>query len=142
MNPVTILFIDDDKDDLFLLEHCYKKAELTTPAKFLEAGKAAVEFLTPYMARSKASFESFLVFLDLNMPGMSGFEFLVWLREQAALREIPVVILSTSENPADIKKAYELGANAYLVKSHSTTELVQLLSTAHRFWVSYNRCAS
>jgi CheY-like chemotaxis protein len=143
MNPATVLFIDDDADDRFMLQHAYKKAGLPTPAKFLESAKAAVDFLTlqAEAGLSRVSFESIVIFLDLNMPVMNGFEFLEWIRQQPTLRAIPVLILSTSENPTDIKKAYHLGANAYLVKPHSATELSQLLAAAHTFWIGFNKFA-
>jgi CheY-like chemotaxis protein len=80
-----------------------------------------------------------LIFLDLNMPLMNGLEFLQWRSQRPELQTIPVIVLTSSENPQDVIDAYRLGANAYLVKPMSVTELSSLLKSIQAFWLTHNR---
>ncbi|HEY0433710.1 MAG TPA: response regulator [Chitinophagaceae bacterium] len=131
-----ILFVEDDSDDVFLIQHAAKNAGLTQRLHFSANGKEAVEYLLP-LVNSPALLPS-LIFLDLNMPLMGGLEFLNWMRSQAALQTIPVIILTTSENPADIAAAYKAGANAFLVKPSVISELANMLIRATTLWLKDN----
>jgi len=139
MNSENIVFVEDDADDIFLLKMACKKAGMTGSANFLENGRRAVEFFKPKLPLRENRSKPFLIFLDLNMPEMNGFEFLKWLRQEAAVSSVPVIILSTSENPMDIAKAYDVGANAYLVKANSIDDLTSLISVSLQFWTRLNR---
>lgn len=129
--------MEDDADDQMLLSLVCKKAGLKS-FSFADNGKRAVELLKPRI-ENKTSIEPPLIFLDLNMPEMTGFEFLTWLRKEIGAHSVPVLILSTSENPHDMQAAYALGANAYLVKSNGLAELGKMISAAHEFWTRYCR---
>lgn len=134
MTSERVLFVEDDPDDVFLLQRACRKAGMTFPARFLSNGERAVEFLLPIFENDEAQARPELIFLDLNMPEMDGFEFLKWLRGDARASSIPVAILSTSENPEDMHKAYAAGANAYLVKANTVDGLARTISAALRFW--------
>lgn len=138
MNNQTILFVEDDEDDVFLLKRMCKKMEIDR-VDFASNGRKAVEFLTPLISGERRQTEPPIIFLDLNMPEMNGFDFLRWVRGEARLQSSPVIILSTSENPQDIQSAYALGANAYLVKRSDMTEMGNMISAANKFWRQYNR---
>jgi two-component system, response regulator len=120
MSP-TVLFVEDDADDVFLIQRACKSAQHDDPKEYLPNGKAAVDYLSQTVAQGRSLPR--LIFLDLNMPLMGGLEFLSWLRNQPLLRNIPVVVLTTSVNPQDLATAYRSGANAYLVKPSSISEL-------------------
>jgi CheY-like chemotaxis protein len=77
------------------------------------------------------------VLLDLKLPLVPGLEVLKWIRQQAQL-SVPIVILTSSENEADIEAAYRLGANAYLVKPNEVTKLVEVAKAIKDFWVTLN----
>ena len=141
MKSENIVFVEDDEDDIFLLKMACKRAGMAGVANFVENGKKAVEFLSPRLPARPNVSKPLLIFLDLNMPEMNGFEFLKWLRKDSANASVPVVILSTSENPMDIAKAYDFGANAYLVKASTIDELTSLISVSLQFWTSLNRYA-
>lgn len=136
MRSLDILFIEDDNDDVFLLKRVCKTLGIG-PITFAANGRRAVEYLTPRLTGGGAA--DSLIFLDLNMPEMNGFDFLRWFRGEASMRTTPVIVLSTSENPSDMNTAYELGANAYLVKASDLNELTTMLRAAHTFWSQYNR---
>jgi CheY-like chemotaxis protein len=76
-----------------------------------------------------------LLLLDLRMPGRNGFEVLAHLKQQEHLRRIPVVILSSSEKPVDINRAYDLHANAYVVKRPDFSEMCRSLDGVVQFWL-------
>jgi CheY-like chemotaxis protein len=138
MNSQKILFVEDDDDDVFLLKRVCKKMEIER-FEFAANGRKAVELLKPLIENPAASPEPPIIFLDLNMPEMNGFDFLRWVRSESRLHSSPVIILSTSENPRDIQSAYTLGANAYLVKTSDMNELGNMISAANKFWRQYNR---
>jgi CheY-like chemotaxis protein len=140
-HSAEILFVEDDEDDVLLLQHACKKAGILEQFTFFENGRRAVDALSIKLESGSKEIDPMLIFLDLNMPEMNGFEFLRWLRAQGRAGSIPVVILSTSENPADISLAYNLGANAYLVKSNTISELTEMISAARAFWLRYNHFA-
>jgi len=78
------------------------------------------------------------VLLDLKLPRVMGLEVLKWVREQAELKTLIVIILSSSQLMPDIERAYELGANAYLVKPSTPPELRELATAIKQFWLKLN----
>jgi CheY-like chemotaxis protein len=136
MRNSDILFVEDDDDDVFMLKHVCKKIGIER-STFVQNGRLAIEYLTSVFGKNADEYP--IIFLDINMPEMDGFAFLRWLRGEAALYSIPVIILSTSENPRDMTTAYKLGANAYLVKTSAIGDLAIMLAAAHQFWSGFNR---
>lgn len=125
----TILIVDDNDDDVFALRRALKKAALENPQQIVTNGREAIDYLSG--ANQFSDRQSFpipgLVFLDLKMPLVDGFEVLTWIREQVALRELPVIILTGSDEEKDHQRAAALGAHDYLVKPPSPGGLVQAL---------------
>jgi len=80
--------------------------------------------------------------LDLKMPGTDGFEVLEWLRNEPQLKRLLVVVLTSSNLQADVDRAYELGANSYLVKPVSFDEMVNLIQRFEAYWSEINRTPS
>jgi len=136
MRKANLLFVEDDEDDVFMLKHVCKRIGIEG-TNFAANGRQAIEYLTAWFRQAGDEYP--IIFLDINMPEMNGFEFLRWLRGEAALPAIPVIILSTSESPQDMITAYKLGANAYLVKASALEELATMLGAAHNFWSRFNR---
>ena len=77
--------------------------------------------------------------LDLNLPYWSGFEVLEWVRQQPQLRRLPVLVFTSSSRPDDIARAYDAGANAYLVKPNALADLTALALALRDFWLLQNR---
>jgi CheY-like chemotaxis protein len=132
-----VLFVEDDADDVFLIERAWKKAGLDNHAtNFASNGKEAIEYLSQSASTTS---RPQVIFLDLNMPLMGGLEFLSWLRSQPHLETIPVVVLTTSANPADISAAYNNGTNAYVIKPSAIADFSALFRSAADFWLGFNK---
>jgi CheY-like chemotaxis protein len=137
---LTILIAEDSQDDAFFLERAFRKIGLKNPVQILTDGAAVMDYLKAegkYSNRSEYPFPS-VMFIDVKMPRVNGFEVLQWLQCHQQCKVIPTMVFSSSEQPEDIERAYQLGANAYIIKPNTTTELEEILRSAHDFW---SRCA-
>ncbi len=113
-----ILLVEDSPDDVFFMRYALKKAQLEHPLHVATDGEEAIAYLSgtgKYSNREVFPFPT-VVFLDLKLPCLSGFEVLAWLRAQPALSETPVFILTGSSEERDRQRARELGVMAYYVK--------------------------
>jgi len=132
-----ILVADDDADDLFLLQRAFEKANIRVSMTCVRDGDEAIEFLQAATAEGSSMPELF--FLDLKMPRMDGFEVLEWVRGQPGLKRLPILVLSSSDEPEDINRAYDLGANSYLVKPFGTEYLGDIVESLNAYWLKLNR---
>ena len=129
--PTTILHVEDDPNDTLLLEHACRKAGMIFNLQAVSDGDQAMAYLrgaNAFSDRAKHPMPK-LILLDLKMPRVSGFDVLAWLRSDDALKQLPVVVLTSSNHDADIKRAYDLGAKSYLVKPVGFEALVELVKT-------------
>jgi len=136
-HKTTILLAEDDQNDVMLIRRAFTKSHVVNPIACVENGEEAVAYLAghgPYSDREEHPLP-FMLLLDLKLPRMSGHEVLKWLRSQQGLRRLPVVVLTSSREPADINKAYELGANSYLVKPVVFEEFTALLKQLQVYWL-------
>lgn len=136
--PLRILLAEDNPDDVFLLRLAFKRADVAFPFETLWDGSAVIDFLSgtgPYAGRTLA--EADVLLLDLNMPRRSGLDVLEWIRRQPQWKTLIVHVLSASLRDEDVQRAYELGANSYLVKPSRIDDLVTLISNLHAWhrWV-------
>jgi len=133
----TVLLVEDDLNDIFIAKRAFKKANIPTPLQVVTDGQEAISYLRgdgKYADRDAFPLPK-LVVMDIRMPRRTGFEVLEWVKNgDRLLRRIPVVIVSASENPADINRAYELGANAYMVKPMNFREVEHLFETITHYW--------
>lgn len=124
-----ILLVEDSIEDFEATVRAFKKAELVHPLVHADSGEQALDYLRKGTTRPS------LILLDLNMPGMGGRRFLEIIKQDAAFREIPVVILTTSNYEPDIKACYALGANAYLLKSADFQVLALAIKRLKEYWL-------
>ena len=131
--PVDILVIEDNPGDVRLTEEAFKEAEISCELHVASDGEEALDFLY-----QRCGYESAVrpdvVLLDLNLPKVDGLSVLEEIGTDPLLRRIPVVVLTSSEAPEDIAKAYELRVNAYLTKPNTPDEFVSLVQTLEAFW--------
>lgn len=128
MSQTLVLITDDDEDDRFFLRQAIKRHLKKATVCEAQNGEEAIKCLNGEAAKADFS----LVLLDINMPGMDGFEVLNAIRSSPSLKNIPTVILSTSGSSGQVKKAYEMGANAYIQKPTSFegyNNIVEAVST-------------
>jgi len=141
LNDKIILLVEDDPNDVLLIQRAFQKAGLNNSLKVVRNGEQAVEYLSgedAYADRERFPLP-FLVLLDLKMPGTDGFEVLAWTRSVANLKRLLVVVLTSSNLQADVDKAYELGANSYLVKPVEFDDMVNLIQRFEAYWTEINR---
>jgi CheY-like chemotaxis protein len=129
-----LLCVEDSSDDILLLKLAFDKVGATVKLDFAtDADKAIAALDTGYTGRAPAC-----VLLDIKLPGKSGLEVLGWIRSEPRFKLMPVVMLTSSTQPSDITRAYELGANAYLVKPAELGTLIELVRTIDTYWVRTN----
>ena len=133
----TVLLVEDDLNDIFIVKRAFKMANIPSPLQVVTDGQEAISYLRgdgKYADRNHYPLPKLMV-MDIRMPRRSGFEVLEWVkRGQQPLRRIPIVIVSSSQNPADINRAYELGANAYMVKPMNFRAVEHLFETITHYW--------
>ncbi len=127
MSSKVILVAEDDPDDAFIFRMMFKRATLPHALHVVEDGQQVIDWLSgrhQFSDRTKYPLPD-LVLLDLKMPVKTGFEALQWIRQESAFHELPVMILSSSDDPKDVKRADELGATSYFVKSPHLQDVMQ-----------------
>ena len=132
----TVLLVEDDLNDIFFVKRAFKIAKIENPLQVVTDGLEAIEYLRgegKYGDRAVHPLPKLIV-MDIKMPRKSGFEVLQWVKNDGPLRRIPVVIVSSSDNPADINHAYELGANAYMIKPMDLRAVEHLFSSITNYW--------
>jgi CheY-like chemotaxis protein len=133
---LTILVIEDSEDDVFLFQKALAGEHIKNPVQVVKDGVEAIDYLEgkgEFHDRVRFPFPS-VIFCDLKMPRMNGFDVLEWLRKHPECSVIPLIILSSSKEDVDVKKAYLMGANAYLLKPHTLSEFREMLRDTYKFW--------
>jgi CheY-like chemotaxis protein len=140
-SPFTLLHVDDEANDLVLLRNAVEMARLDWRLLRATHGAEAISYLRgdpPFSDRDQHPLPS-LILLDLKMPFKSGFEVLQWIRQRPETRWIPVVVFTSSNHQEDVQKAYECGANSFVVKPVSLGELIELLKAIEIYWARFNQ---
>jgi len=135
--PTSILHVEDDPNDVLLVQRAFRKTNLALSIQNVTDGETATRYLAgdgEFLDREHFPLPSLLL-LDLKLPRKNGFEVLDWLRSQPVpLKRLPVIILSSSSQPVDVNRAYELGANAYMVKPAGFEELSKAINVLALHW--------
>jgi CheY-like chemotaxis protein len=133
IRPITILMADDDEDDRDLARDALEGTRLGERMEFVIDGQELIDYLRhdgPYSQAPRPS----LILLDLNMPRKDGREALAEMKADQSLRQIPVVILTTSSDEVDVQNAYDLGASSYITKPVTHGQLIEVMQTVARYW--------
>jgi CheY-like chemotaxis protein len=136
MKHLPILIADDDEDDRFLIKAAFEECGSTIPLFFVQDGLELMHYLNNEKTYADASVykQPSLILLDLNMPKKDGREIIQEMRTNSNFKAIPIVVLSTSNAPSDIKTCYELGANSFITKPSSFEGLLEIIKNLQQFW--------
>jgi CheY-like chemotaxis protein len=137
-NLRPILVAEDEESDRMILKLAFQRANLSHQLIILRDGQEAVDYLcgNGRFADRAAHPLPALVVLDLKMPRMNGFDVLAWLVQQPNLKQIPAVVLSSSADELDMKKALAFGAREYFVKPHTLDDLIKIAHQMKARWLT------
>jgi len=137
----TILLVEDNPVDILLMQRTFRNGTFAnTSLQIVRDGDAAVFYLNgdgEYSDRERYPLPA-VILLDLKLPRRSGHEVLGWLKEQPELKRLPVVILTSSRQPCDVVRAYDLGVNSYLVKPIGFASLLEMMNSFSDYWLNHN----
>ena len=138
VNSRTVLYVEDEECDRMFMEAAFRKAGLTDAFRAVVDGKEAKDYLAGsglYGDRAQHPLPA-VVLLDLNMPAVSGFEVLEWMRKHPELAELPVVIFTSSSRDEDKTRAKELGAKDYVEKPSTMAKFGEVVQRVRERWLS------
>lgn len=136
----VVMLAEDDENDAVLIQRAFTKLHIKNPIHRVKNGDEAIAYFEGagvYQDRKRFPIP-FLVLLDLKLPNRSGFDVLQWLRNHEQLKRIPVVVLTASNQPADVNKAYEFHANSYLIKPPRFEDMKELIRKVGEYWIVSN----
>jgi CheY-like chemotaxis protein len=130
-----ILHVEDNPDDVMLMNLAFSRAGIAAKLHVVNDGDEAIAALKSGAVEGGPPV---CVLLDVKLPRVSGLEVLAWIRNQPNLKRLPVILLTSSSQTTDINRAYDLGANSFLVKPPDLDALTQLVKTVAHYWVQTN----
>lgn len=139
-NNELLLVVEDSNDDFKMLQRLMQRMEVRNPIIRCVSGDEALDFL--YQEGSYKDTElgpkPSVILLDLNLPGIDGRDVLERLKQDRSLKEIPIVVFTTSSSPKDVEFCYQKGANGYLVKPMEADELQRTVQAFVDYWLEVN----
>ncbi|TQV77858.1 response regulator [Denitrobaculum tricleocarpae] len=132
----SVLMVDDDPEDGVLVQKAIASSGPKVDFQFVASGAEVLDYLFTegrFTDRSSAPRPN-LILLDLNMPGVDGFSVLKQIKSDMDLRRIPVVVLTTSEAETDIVKSYDFGANTFITKPSSFSDMIEVMTSLKSYW--------
>jgi len=136
----VILLVEDNEDDVFLMQNALAMAEVKARLEIVREGQEALHYLSgtgQFADREKFPFPS-LILLDLKLPYRSGLDILTWMRQETGLPSTITIVLTSSDEPADLKTAYGLGASTYLVKPPTASMICDIVTAFKLDWLRSN----
>ena len=136
----VVLLAEDDPNDVLLIQRAFQRNHVANPVQVVRDGDEALAYLSgqaPFADRERHPLPV-LMLMDLKMPRKSGLEVLEWVRQQPGLKRLPIIVLTSSNQSPDINRAYELGANSYLVKPAGFDSLLDLVKNLDMYWLILN----
>lgn len=135
--PMQILMADDDEDDRQAVAKAWKTARAANPIDFVNDGEQLMDYLhrRGEFSGLATSTRPGLILLDLNMPKKDGREALKEIKADPELRQIPIIVLTTSKAEEDVYRTYDLGANSFITKPVTFTALVELVQVIGKYWI-------
>lgn len=140
----TLLIVEDEENDAFLLKNALRKAGIQNPIQLADDGRMALDYLGGFgrFADRRVYPLPSIVFLDLKLPCVNGLAVLEWIRRETSLPPVVVVVLTSSTLDEDIERAYRLGANSYVVKPSSREKLIAIVNDFGNWWFKHDASSS
>ncbi|MGB0909922.1 MAG: response regulator [Nitrospirales bacterium] len=135
---MIVLMAEDDADDRLMVEEAWHEVQSPHGLRFVENGEELLDYLYHRGAYvdSQNSPRPSLILIDLNMPKVNGWQALKFIKTDPELKQIPVVVVSTSGEYDDVVQAYDLGVNGYITKSLTFDGVVQTMKALNDYWLS------
>lgn len=135
-DAIVILMADDDEDDILLTRKALQKGKLLNPLYIVHDGEELLEYLTHQGAYADDALapRPGVILLDLNMPRKDGREALKEIKMHADLKDIPIVVFTTSKAEADIYRSYKLGVNSFITKPVTFEGLIEVMQMLGKYW--------
>lgn len=140
----VILYAEDEETDAFFVRRAFSQAGISQRLVVVPNGREAIDYLSGkdgYADRTRHPLPC-LVLLDLNMPGLSGLDVLQWIRTTPSICTLIVIVLTSSNQDADVFRAYQQGANGYLVKPADIDSILKMARAIKDYWFTHNRASA
>ncbi|HUC88599.1 MAG TPA: response regulator [Candidatus Paceibacterota bacterium] len=142
INEVDVLMVEDSPNDAELISRALSKINIANKIYWVKDGEEALEFIFctgRYSIRNAAINPLKVILLDLKLPKVNGLEVAAKIKANEHTKTIPVVIVTSSQEDRDLKEAYKLGVNSYIVKPIDAANFVKALSEAGLYWLAINK---
>ena len=135
MKELQVLLVEDSEGDILLTQEAFEEENYRNMLSVVKDGAAAVDYLSRKGIYADQELPD-LVLLDINLPKLNGHEVLNYIKTTAAIKNIPVIMLTTSSSNADVVKAYSAGANSYITKSDRYEIFIQSIKILMNYWTN------
>ena len=142
MNEVDVLMVEDSPNDAELITRALSKLNIANKLFWVKDGEEALEFIFctgRYAGRDGTTSPLKVILLDLKLPKVNGLEVAAKIKADERTKTIPVVIVTSSQEDKDLKEAYKLGVNSYIVKPIDAASFIKSLSEAGLYWLAINK---
>ena len=133
---LSYVVVDDDEDDRLLMRLALEKANRPLPVHEFSDGQEIIDYLTKDADRREDQDMHWLVVMDINMPRLNGLDAVRQLRQNPYWQKLPILMLSTSDDPVMIQESLKSGANGYITKPHSPDQFVEIFDTFFAPWLA------
>jgi CheY-like chemotaxis protein len=137
MRQLTVLLVEDNPRDVRLTQRAFQQAGLPHDLRVVRDGDEALAYLHREGAykETETAPRPDVILLDLNLPRMGGHELLRKVKQDSRFKQVPIIVLTTSERPDDVRLAYDAGANAYLLKPVEFNRFTEVIGQLGKFWL-------
>lgn len=133
---IDILIVEDNPHDVVFIKQAIHELDMPLNVMHIQNGADAIDYLDALTSKKEPAPR--LILSDIRMPKMDGYEFMQYIKAKDNLRDVPLIVVSTSEQDADIERSYRLGANSYLIKPMDVSVFIETLIRVFRYWLSVN----
>ncbi|MDB5279895.1 MAG: response regulator receiver protein [Ferruginibacter sp.] len=135
MKPFHILLVEDNEGDILIATEAIEQMGRVNKISITRDGDEAIKFLAIILDAAIKNLPD-IILLDINLPKKNGYEVLEFIKRNEHLKHIPVIVLSTSSNPKDVRRAYNQHANCFITKPDEISDYFKIMHAIENFWLS------